>query len=264
VAVEAVTREPVSSGQFPDTRENTGNLLDFRLGLGLGVQKTAAITATCGQIPCAGEQGIFSAEQGTKIAEQGTRTADQGCCADHRSAPYHSARGGSPRASLGLSIRRLEFVLCLRLEVARLVPFVELTRGLARDAVHHPTSPRRRAGGDRLRPTLDILVVLHLQELTPARSPYPQSCSRDRQHIRSLRAAERAHRVPRPPALCSWGISRSITAHSASVRSDSYRRPARLCRPRVAGVPMVLADQASAIPIQSPLPRPLQSLSERL
>ena len=42
---------------------------------------------------------------------------------------------------------------------------VELARRLAHHAVDHPAALDRRAGIDRLGPALDVLVVLHLQEL---------------------------------------------------------------------------------------------------
>src|SRR5690606_28409893 len=44
------------------------------------------------------------------------------------------------------------------------------------------------------------------------------------------------------------GMSGSTTAHSASVTSVSYRRPARLCCRRVVGVHMAFPGQASAPP----------------
>ena len=45
---------------------------------------------------------------------------------------------------------------------------MQLTRGLAERAVDHASAPHRRPFGDRVGPALDVLVLLHLQELARA------------------------------------------------------------------------------------------------
>src|SRR5271170_4986165 len=60
------------------------------------------------------------------------------------------------------SRRRGNLVLRLCIEVARLVPLVQLARWVAIDAVHHPPTPHRLSLGDRIGPALDVLVLGHL------------------------------------------------------------------------------------------------------
>ena len=79
-------------------------------------------------------------------------------------------------------------------------------------AVDHAAALHRRARGDRVGPALDVLVVLHLQELagvveqrpwrarrTRARSPCRRWCSRRRRDTRSRPAGGRARRAGASP-----------------------------------------------------------------
>jgi hypothetical protein len=61
-----------------------------------------------------------------------------------------------------------QLVLRLRLEVAGVVPFVELIRGIAAQSVDLAAAFHRRALADQRHPALQMLVVLHRQEFATA------------------------------------------------------------------------------------------------
>src|SRR5664279_2288529 len=95
--------------------------------------------------------------------------------------PWYSSFEARPRAPLNMrsfdqlsrssSCRRLaglNLVLRLGVEIAGVVAFVQLVRGLARGAVDHATALHRRALGDGVGPALHVLVVLHCQEFAAA------------------------------------------------------------------------------------------------
>ena len=72
-----------------------------------------------------------------------------------------------------------ELVLRLRFEVAGIVPLVELIRGIAAQPVDLAAPFHRRALADQRRPALQILIILHLQEVG---APYWLYCARPPYH----------------------------------------------------------------------------------
>src|SRR5712691_13463150 len=66
---------------------------------------------------------------------------------------------------------RGKLVLRFRFEVSGVVALVQLARRLARGAVDHPPALYRRPLVDLVRPALDVLVVLHAEELGGAVLP---------------------------------------------------------------------------------------------
>src|SRR5829696_9073586 len=70
--------------------------------------------------------------------------------------------GASPLRGLA------DLVLRLRIEIAGLMPLVQLARRIARDAVDHTPALHRRTFCDRVGPALHVPVFVHRQELAGA------------------------------------------------------------------------------------------------
>jgi hypothetical protein len=69
------------------------------------------------------------------------------------------------------STRHANFFLRLRFEIGGVVPLVQLSRGIAGDAIDHPPTSYRWTLEKHVGPTLDVLIILDAKELGRAVKP---------------------------------------------------------------------------------------------
>jgi hypothetical protein len=78
LAVEAVIGEPVSTNEFPVSRENTGNSSGSKSDRAILLPICLYFASDLDQIPHVQEQGIFARKHGTSTREQGGDPAAAG------------------------------------------------------------------------------------------------------------------------------------------------------------------------------------------
>src|SRR5262245_6666517 len=89
-------------------------------------------------------------------------------CLSKRDGRDKLGHDGVSRNARGSGPGGRELVLRSRLEVAGVVPLVQLIGGIAAQAVDLAAAPHRRALADHRRSALHILVVAHRQEFAAA------------------------------------------------------------------------------------------------
>ena len=182
---------------------------------------------------------FFPLPVGERVASEASRVRGARCIDSGSESPSprpsplplpYGERGRKNRdRSYAISRRRrsrdFELVLRLRVEVAGVVPFVQLIRGIA----VHPVDPcgraSPRASADHRHPAPQILVVLHRREFATAISGHPvRARSTEHRGIvhQDITRAEVRHVSAAPE--CAFNPTRSTTS-----RSPSDRRQAR-CR----------------------------------
>src|SRR4051794_34420687 len=103
-----------------------------------------------------------------KHIPSGCNQPDGICLCDHHHPCAHFRTEGTARGSLCPEIALTlgcQLVLCAELEIARVVPFMQLVRGIALQPVDDAPALDRGALADQVGPALDVLVVLDRQEL---------------------------------------------------------------------------------------------------